>query len=98
MSEEAKEILPPYRYVGYVAASLTTVAFLPQAYDVWKTNDTESLSAATYSIYLIGLVLWMVYGFLDEDYPIAYSSIVSITIATYLLYKIASNSRNYRHR
>jgi MtN3 and saliva related transmembrane protein len=86
------------KYLGYLAATLTTVAFLPQAVDVWRTNDTESLSAATYSIYLLGLVMWMVYGFIDEDYPIAYSSIVSIVIATYLLYKIAVNARRRRNR
>lgn len=81
------------KYLGYAAATLTTLAFLPQAVDVWKTNNTESLSATTYFIYLIGLVLWMAYGFIDEDYPIAYSSIISVIISAYLLYKIASNTR-----
>ena len=84
---------PMYRYIGYAAATMTTVAFLPQAYDVWKTNDTESLSALTYTIYLLGLIMWMIYGFLDSDYPIAYSSIISIMITMFILYKIAANTR-----
>lgn len=86
------------KYLGYAAAILTTVAFLPQAVEVYQTNDTKSLSLATYTIYLLGLVMWMVYGFIDEDYPIAYSSIVSIIIAAYLLFKIISNSRGMKKK
>ena len=85
------------KYLGYAAATLTTIAFLPQAVEVWQTNNTKSLSATTYSIYIVGLVLWMIYGFINEDNPISYSSIISIIIASYLLYKIVSNMKRKRN-
>ncbi len=70
--------------VGYVAATLTTLSFYPQAYKIIKTRDTEGISLVMYSIINVGLVLWLVYGIMVGDKPIilanAFTLIASLTI------------------
>ena len=52
--------------IGYAAAILTTISFLPQAIMTIRTRDTESLSLAMYSSFTLGVLLWLVYGFLSR--------------------------------
>lgn len=70
--------------IGFLAATLTTLSFYPQAYKIIKTRDTESISLVMYSIINIGLVLWLVYGIMVGDKPIifanAFTLVASLTI------------------
>ncbi len=49
---------------GYLAATLTTISFVPQALQVIKTKDTHSISLSMYIIFVSGVFLWLVYGLL----------------------------------
>lgn len=82
-----------HKFIGFAGATLTTIAFLPQAYSIYKTNDTKGLALSTYIIYFFGLLMWMVYGIIDEDSPVVHSSMVSIIIVSYIAYKIRGNQR-----
>ena len=53
--------------IGAVAATLTTIAFVPQAHKVLVYRDTRSLSVGMYLIFTAGVALWGVYGFLRAD-------------------------------
>ena len=70
--------------IGLAAAVLTTAANIPQAYKIIKTKSTKSISTMTYSLLLMGFVVWITYGFLREDLPIilanGISALVRITI------------------
>ena len=70
--------------IGFSAAVLTTAANIPQAYKIVKTKSTKSISTITYSMLLIGFMLWITYGILDADLPIVLangiSALVTITI------------------
>ena len=48
-------------YVGAVAAVCTTSAFIPQILKI-RRQGGEDLSYPMLAIYLIGIVLWLVYG------------------------------------
>jgi MtN3 and saliva related transmembrane protein len=48
--------------VGTLAATLTTIAFLPQAVLIWRTRATHGVSLGMYSIFTTGVVLWLIYG------------------------------------
>lgn len=69
---------------GFVAATLTTLSFYPQAYKIIKTRDTESISLVMYSIINVGLILWLAYGLMVGDKPIifanAFTLVASLTI------------------
>lgn len=75
--------------LGLIAASMTTIAFMPQAIKTIKTKHTKDLSFGTYLIMTIGVFLWFIYGVLIEDMPLIIANAVTFTItSTILILKI----------
>ena len=75
--------------IGYVAAALTTISFIPQLIQIIKTKDTKSISLPMYILFVIGIALWLVYGLLRMDWPIIIANIITlITASIILMYKI----------
>ena len=75
--------------LGLVAATCTTVAFIPQALQTIKTKNTKDLSLPTYVLLMIGIVLWLTYGCLVQDLPIIVANAVTFFfIGTILVLKI----------
>ncbi len=75
--------------IGYVAATLTTVSFLPQAILTIKTRDTSSLSLSMYSIFTLGVLCWLFYGlYIADTAIIAANAITFILAGIILVYKI----------
>ena len=62
---------------GFLAAFLTTIAFLPQLYKTWKTKSAEDVSLITLIIFMIGLISWIVYGIKIHSIPILVANIVT---------------------
>lgn len=71
--------------IGYAAALFTTSAFLPQAYVAIKHRDTKSLSLAMYIIFTTGLILWLIYGVIKNDWALIASNAVTVTLAALIL-------------
>jgi len=59
-----------YEVLGLIAATLTTISFMPQVYKTWKTKSTEGLSLTMYLILFIGVVLWLIYGIHLKSLPV----------------------------
>ena len=57
-------MLPTSELVGYLAASLTTASFVPQAWHTFKTKDVSGISLGMYGAFTAGVALWLVYGLL----------------------------------
>lgn len=53
--------------VGTIAAILTTISFMPQAYQVIKTKDTSSISLGMYIAFVLGVFLWIIHGIKIQD-------------------------------
>lgn len=71
--------------IGYIAATLTTASFLPQAILTIKTKDTESLSLSMYSIFTLGVFLWLIYGVYLSDNAIIFSNAITFILAASIL-------------
>jgi MtN3 and saliva related transmembrane protein len=71
--------------IGYIAASLTTVAFVPQAWLSWKQKKAEGVSLAMYLIFFAGLIGWLSYGICIGSGPIIVSNIVTLSLAGFIL-------------
>ena len=71
--------------VGYAAAILTTVAFVPQALKALRDRDTHSLSLGMYVIFTIGVVLWGVYGWLLHDPAIVAANLITGSLSLAIL-------------
>jgi len=57
----------PVEYVGIAAGTLSTAAFIPQAYTIFVSGQSDQLSLKTYVTLLIALSVWCVYGFMLPD-------------------------------
>lgn len=71
--------------IGLVAASLTTFAFLPQSIKAIRSRHTGDLSLITLIMLEIGIIIWIVYGFLDSDIPLIAANCVSFFFITITL-------------
>ena len=65
---------------GFLAALLTTIAFLPQLYKTWQTKSAEDVSLITLILFLIGLISWIIYGFSIHSIPILVANIVTFIL------------------
>ena len=75
--------------MGYLAAFLTTAAFLPQTYQTIKTRDTKAISLAMYVLFTLGIALWLAYGLLIESWPLIFANAITFVMAlTILIMKI----------
>lgn len=71
--------------LGFVAAFCTTVSFLPQAVRVIRTRDTFALSLSMYSIFTIGVTLWLAYGLYRQDWAIVTANAITLMLAMIIL-------------
>jgi len=55
--------------IGYTAAALTTVSFVPQVVRTWRTGGA-GLSWSMLGLFGAGVTLWFIYGVLRESWPI----------------------------
>jgi len=67
--------------VGFIAATFTTFAFVPQVIKVWRTRSTADISLGMYSLFTLGVMLWLAYGILLDAWPIILANIVTLLLA-----------------
>ena len=72
-------------WTGYVAATLTTLAFMPQAWKTIRTKDTRSISLGMYVVFTIGVGFWLAYGFVLDSIPMILSNIVTLGLSATIL-------------
>ena len=77
--------------IGIAAAILTTGAYIPQAYKTIKTKDTSGLSITTFSMLLLGTILWFIYGVFLNDIPLMIANgLTTLLAGTIFFIKLAS--------
>ncbi|MDE0926200.1 MAG: SemiSWEET transporter [Methylophilaceae bacterium] len=72
-------------YVGSIAATCTTLAFIPQAIHSYKTRDLSGISLPMYSIFTAGVAMWLVYGLLKQDWPIIIANTITVALSAMML-------------
>lgn len=84
-----KGCIKMWTVISYIAAALTTIAFVPQLLKVIKTKNTSDLSLLMYAGFFIGVVCWFAYGIARMDFAIIIANgITAIAAFVILLYKI----------
>ena len=75
--------------IGYLAAILTTVSFVPQAIQTIKTKNTKGISLNMYLMFSIGVLCWLVYGLVNNDIPMIIANSITFVFSLIILaYKI----------
>ncbi len=79
--------------IGYIAATLTTASFIPQAIKTIKTRDTSGISLAMYTIFTTGVSFWLVYGILLKNPIIITSNAITFILSGSILLIKVHNCR-----
>lgn len=72
-------------WIGYVAASLTTLSFLPQAIKTIRTRDTSGISLGMYVVFTVGVACWFFYGIALTSWPMIVSNLLTLGLSTTIL-------------
>ena len=64
-------------FFGFLAAILTTIAFLPQLYKTWQTKSADDVSLIMLILFITGLISWIIYGFKINSIPILVANIIT---------------------
>jgi len=76
-------------WIGSIAATLTTTAFIPQVWQVWRTRHTKDISLGMYIIFTSGVLMWLSYGVMLGAWPIIIANAMTAILAgTVLLMKL----------
>lgn len=78
--------------LGTVAGFCTTFAFVPQVVKIWRQGGRD-LSYGMLGLYLVGVLLWLVYGLLLHA-----PAIIIANVATFLLIALAIALKAWKER
>jgi len=67
--------------IGAAAGTLSTIAFVPQAWRIWKTRSARDLSLPMYLIFTSGVALWLAYGLALGAVPIIVCNGLTLLLA-----------------
>ena len=79
--------------VGYAAGICSAICQFPQAYKVFKTKDTHSISIGMYMTMTLGVILWFCYGILLKDWPMILANGVGLIPSIYTLILTLRNNK-----
>lgn len=71
---------------GYPAAFLTTVAFIPQAWQSWRTRDLSGISLPMYALFTLGVAMWLGYGLSIGSLPVILANTITLLLASVVLW------------
>jgi len=75
--------------LGFMAASLTTFAFLPQVVQVWRSRSTKDISLPMLVTFIAGITLWLIYGLQVNAAPIYIANAITLILnLTILRFKL----------
>lgn len=77
-----------FEAIGYIAGTCCTLSFIPQALKTYKSRNVSGLSASTYAIYNIGIVLWLIYGFYIKSTQIVFFNALCLVFTLPILYMV----------
>jgi len=71
--------------IGYLAAILTTAAYVPQMVKVLRHRHTQSISLGMYAILSGGIAAWFVYGLMINSPSIIFANGVTFGMVLIIL-------------
>src|SRR5687768_18446412 len=77
--------------LGFIAAILTTLSFLPQALRIRRRRSADDVSFTMYLLLVTGQSLWLVYGIVIASPSMIGANVVAMSFVTWVL------TMNLRH-
>ena len=67
--------------LGLAAGFLTTAAFVPQVWRIYKTKSAKDVSLPAFIAFAVGVALWLAYGILKKEPPISIWNGITLALA-----------------
>lgn len=71
--------------IGYLAATLTTLAFVPQVTKIWYSRSAKDISLVMFLAFSLGVFCWLVYAFLIDSRPMILANGITLALALSIL-------------
>jgi len=71
--------------IGLLAGTLTTIAFIPQLQQTWRTRSAQDVSLGMLLTFTIGVFLWLIYGLLLGALPIILANLITLVLTLAIL-------------
>jgi len=71
--------------LGFIAAGLGVISFLPQVIRIWRFRSVKDISSAMYIIYGISVLLWLIYGIIIKSEPLILAEILTLILVSIIL-------------
>ena len=72
--------------IGLIAATITTLSFIPQLIKTWKLKETRDISLLMFVTLGVGIILWIIYGFLLWDLPLILANSITFVFVLVILF------------
>jgi MtN3 and saliva related transmembrane protein len=72
--------------LGLAAGTITSITFLPQVIQIWKTKSVKDLSMQMLLLLILGVTMWLTYGILVKDAAIIYTNSMVLTMSLVMMY------------
>ena len=72
--------------LGYAAGIMTTIAFIPQILQIYKTKSAKDVSLAMFLLFTTGVVLWLVYGIKANAFPVIVANAITLLLSCVILF------------
>ena len=74
---------------GFIAAALTSIAFLPQVIKTLRTRKAEDVSIVMLLMFIAGLLFWIIYAIKINALPVLIANIITFVLnMTILILKL----------
>jgi MtN3 and saliva related transmembrane protein len=74
------------KILGLIAGTITSITFIPQVLQIWKTKSAKDISILMLSLLIIGVSLWLAYGIIVKDVAIIYTNGMVLAMSLLMLY------------
>ena len=72
-------------WLGLLAGLLTTLAFVPQVWKIWKTKSARDVSLPAFVTFTVGVALWTAFGILKDEPAITIWNSITFVLAIAIL-------------
>ena len=72
-------------WMGYAAATCTTLSFIPQAVKTIRSRDTSGISLWMYVVFTFGIACWFGYGLFLQSWPMIVSNAITFVLSATIL-------------
>ena len=72
-------------WMGYVAATCTTLSVVPQAVKTIRSRDTSGISLWMYVVFTFGIACWFGYGVFLQSWPMIVSNAITFLLSSTIL-------------